>query len=73
MISKKRKEQDSQHWRIWAAYFVLEEKCCTQNYLPTLRDILQHGLLLREQNGDDIRNYPAADVAKDIYPKILEK
>ena len=41
--------------------------------LPTLRDILRYSLLLREQCGDDIRNYPAADVAKDIYPKIFEK
>ena len=41
--------------------------------LPTLRDILRYGLLLGEQNGHHIRNYTTADVAKDIYPKILEK
>lgn len=41
--------------------------------LPTLRDILRYGLLLREQSDEDIRNYSAASVAKDIYPEVLEK
>ena len=41
--------------------------------LPTLRDVLRYGLLLREQSGEDVRNYPADCLAKDIYPKVLEK
>lgn len=40
--------------------------------LPTLRDVMRYGLLLREKSGDDVRNYPAASIAKDIYPKLLE-
>ena len=38
--------------------------------LPTLRDILRYGL--REQSGDDARNYPAATLARDIYLKVIE-
>jgi hypothetical protein len=41
--------------------------------LPTLRDVLRYGLLLREQSGENVRNYPAATLAKDIYPTVLEK
>lgn len=41
--------------------------------LPTLRDVLRYGLLLREQSGENVRNYPAATVAKDTYLKVLEK
>ena len=41
--------------------------------LPTLRDILRYGLLLREQSDEDLRNYTGAGIAKDIYPKVLEK
>jgi len=40
--------------------------------LPTLRNILRHGLLLREQSGDDAHNYPAATFARDIYLKVIE-
>ena len=40
--------------------------------LPTLRDVLRYGLLLREQNDDDKRNYPTANLAKDIYPAVIE-
>ena len=40
--------------------------------LPTLRDILRYGLLLREQSGDDAHNYPAATFARDIYLKVIE-
>jgi len=39
--------------------------------LPTLRDILRYDLV-REQSGDDARNYPAATVARDIYLKVIE-
>ena len=35
--------------------------------LPTLRDCLKYGILLREQN------YPADSLAKDIHPELLEK
>src|SRR6218665_1732188 len=41
--------------------------------LPTLRDVMRYGIFLREQSGEDVRNYPAVSLAKDIYPKILEK
>ena len=41
--------------------------------LPTQRDILRYGLLLREQSDNDTRNYSVSDLAKDIYPAILEK
>ena len=41
--------------------------------LPTLRDILRYGLLLREQSDNDTRNYSVSDLAKDIYPANLEK
>src|SRR6218665_4185635 len=40
--------------------------------LPTLRDILRYGILLREQSGDDAHNYPAATFARDIYLKVIE-
>ena len=40
--------------------------------LPTVRDVLRYGLL-REQSGEDGRNYPAASLAKDIYPAMLQK
>ena len=51
---------------------VLGEICCLQKFLLCVifYDVV---FLLREQNEDDIRNYSDADVAKDIYPKILEK
>src|SRR5678815_3689174 len=41
--------------------------------LATQRDVLRYGFLLREQSGENVRNYPAATLAKDIYPKVLEK
>ena len=41
--------------------------------LPTLRDILRYGLLLREQSDENVRNYPAANLANDIYPEVLEQ
>ena len=41
--------------------------------LPTLRDVLRHGLLLREQSNNDKRNYPSSTLAKDLYEKVLEK
>jgi hypothetical protein len=41
--------------------------------LPTLRDIMRYGILLRTQSGEDVRNYSADSLAKDIYPKVLEK
>lgn len=41
--------------------------------LPTLRDVLRYGLLLREQGGENVKNYPAITHAKDFYPKMLEK
>ena len=44
-----------------------------QSQLHTLRDILRYGLRLREQSDEDLRNYTGAGIAKDIYPKVLEK
>lgn len=41
--------------------------------LKTRRDVLRYGLLLKEQSGENVRNYLTATVAKDIYPKVLEK
>jgi len=41
--------------------------------LPTLRDVMRYGILLREQCGEDVRNYPEISLAKDIYHKVLEK
>ena len=41
--------------------------------LPTVQDIIRLRILLREESGDDARNYTAASLAKDIYPTVLEK
>ena len=41
--------------------------------LPTLRDVLRYGLLLREQSGEDVRNYPVVSLIKDICPEVLQK
>jgi len=34
---------------------------------------MRYGILLRTQSGEDVRNYSADSLAKDIYPKVLEK
>ena len=41
--------------------------------LPTMQDILIYGLLMREQSGEDVSNYPVVSLIKDIYPEVLEK
>ena len=41
--------------------------------LPTLRDVLRYGLLLREECNIDGKNYPTSVLAKDIYHKVIEK
>ena len=33
---------------------------------------MRYGRLLREQSGDDARNYPAAIFARDIYLEVIE-
>jgi hypothetical protein len=34
---------------------------------------MRYGILQRKQTGEDVRNCPAVSLAKDIYPKVLEK
>lgn len=39
--------------------------------LPTVRDILRYGIYLREQCGEDRRNYPVDQLLRDIYPDLI--
>lgn len=41
--------------------------------LPTVRDILRFGLLLREQNSKDRRNYSDKELISDIIPHLLQQ
>ena len=41
--------------------------------LPTHRDILRYGLLLREQADFDRRNYPVKELVKDMIPALLRQ
>ena len=41
--------------------------------LPTLRDILRLGLLMRDSSCEDRRNYPIDELASDIYPILINQ
>ena len=41
--------------------------------LPTLRDVLRFGILLREQHDEDLRNYLVKEMARDMIPPIVNQ
>ena len=53
------------------ASFVGRGKHFNPSELPTVRDVLQYGILLREQSEADKRNYSSSSLANDIYNELI--
>ena len=69
MIKRKTRGQLSSHLSL----LIGTGKELLVSELPTVRDILRFGLLLREQNSKDRRNYTDKELISDIIPHLLHQ